>query len=117
MSTEERSQITFGNNGASNPLVIHTSSDLAPAQGALVEGAIKEVFGSEAQVKFQVAPNLVAGIELTANGHKIGWSIADYLTSLESNIDQISKEKGETEPKLKTEPKSKTEPRPEEHGI
>ena len=37
----------------------------------------------ETQVQFETAPDLVSGIELSANGQKVAWSIADYLATLE----------------------------------
>ena len=36
--------------------------------------------------RFEAAPDRICGIELTANGQKIGWSIAEYLTSLDRKV-------------------------------
>ena len=36
---------------------------------------------------------MVCGIELSANGQKVGWSIADYLASLEKGVDELLKGK------------------------
>ena len=47
-----------------------------------IESAVKEAFAPEARVQFETAPELISGIELTANGQKIAWSIADYLATL-----------------------------------
>ena len=38
-------------------------------------------------------PDLISGIELTTNGQKVAWSIADYLASLEKGVDELLKEK------------------------
>jgi F-type H+-transporting ATPase subunit b len=40
---------------------------------------------------------LVSGIELTANGQKVAWSIADYLASLEKDVGELLKEKTQSE--------------------
>jgi F-type H+-transporting ATPase subunit b len=47
---------------------------------------------------------LVGGIELTASGQKVAWSIADYLASMEKSVGDLLKEKDTPEAKLE-EPK------------
>jgi len=44
-------------------------------------------------VQFVTAPDLISGIELTTNGKKIAWSIADYLASMEKGVEELFKEK------------------------
>lgn len=46
---------------------------------------IEEAIGklSKAVIDYEVVPELIAGIELVAEGHKFAWSIADYLSQLE----------------------------------
>jgi F-type H+-transporting ATPase subunit b len=36
---------------------------------------------------------LVSGIELSANGQKVAWSISDYLSSLEKGVGELLKAK------------------------
>jgi F-type H+-transporting ATPase subunit b len=42
-------------------------------------------------VRYETAPDLIGGIELTANGQKVAWSIADYLASMEKDVDELLK--------------------------
>ena len=37
-------------------------------------------------MRFEVERDTLCGIELTANGQKLAWSIADYLKSLEQKV-------------------------------
>ena len=41
---------------------------------------------ADIRVRFEAAPDRICGIELTANGQKVGWSIAEYLTSLDQKV-------------------------------
>ena len=50
-------------------------------------------------MRFETAPDLVSGIELTTNGQKVGWSISDYLASLEKGVGELLKEKDKPAPK------------------
>ncbi len=50
---------------------------------------MNETFAADIRLRFETAPDLVAGIELAAGGVKVGWSIADYLASLEKRVDEL----------------------------
>jgi F-type H+-transporting ATPase subunit b len=95
---------------ATEPALLRSAFDLPVEQRAAIQKALDETFSAEVRVRFQTAPDLVSGIELTTNGQKVAWSIADYLRSLEKGIGELVKEKDKPEPKapLKTEPKPET---------
>ena len=92
---------------ASEPALVRTAFDLPAAQRAAIQNALNETFSAEVHVRFETAPDLVSGVELTTNGQKIAWSIAGYLASLETGVGELLKEKDK--PKLKAAPKSEAE--------
>jgi F-type H+-transporting ATPase subunit b len=47
-----------------------------------METAVRAWLGTEARITFETVPELISGIELTAGGQKIAWSISDFLTTL-----------------------------------
>ena len=55
-------------------------------------------------------PELVNGIELSANGQKVAWSIADYLATLEKSAGELLHQDATPEPVCRT-PKAKPEPK------
>jgi F-type H+-transporting ATPase subunit b len=77
---------------ASEPAHLRSAFDLPAAQRAAIQKALDETFSAEVQVRFETAPDLVSGIELTTNGLKISWSIADYLVSLEKGVGELLKD-------------------------
>ena len=93
---------------------VHSAFDLPPAQKSAIESAVKETFAPDAQVQFETAPELVSGIELSTNGHKVAWSIADYLATLEKSAGELLHKdaKPETKPKAEAKPEPKAEARP-----
>jgi F-type H+-transporting ATPase subunit b len=64
------------------PVVVRTAFEVNQAQRDSTISAVKEVLGPTTDVTLETAPSLIGGMELTANGHKVAWSIADYLHSL-----------------------------------
>src|ERR1035437_8705858 len=100
---------------ASDPVLVRSAFDLPEEQRAAIQNALNETFSAKIRVRFETAPDLVSGIELTANGQKVAWSIADYLASLEKGVEELLKEKDKPEAKPEVEPKpeAKAEPNPE----
>ena len=99
LSGEEKGKLAVALKAAHGGGVVRTTFVLAPAECAAAEGAIKDTLGAEAQVQFLTSPELIGGIEFTANGQKVAWSIADYLTSLDRGVDELLKETAATDTK------------------
>jgi len=100
---------------ASDPAIVRSAFDLPAEQRAAIQNALNETFSAEIHVRFETAPDLISGIELTTNGQKVAWSIADYLASLEKGVDELLKETDKPKPKPedKVEPKSEAKAKPE----
>jgi F-type H+-transporting ATPase subunit b len=93
----------------SEPALIRSAFELPAAQRAAIQNALNETFSANLPIRFETAPDLVSGIELTANGQKAGWSIADYLASLQNGVGELLKAQDKPEPK----PAAEVEPKPE----
>jgi F-type H+-transporting ATPase subunit b len=98
---------------ASEPALVRSAFDLPAEQRAAIQNALNETFSAEIHVRFETAPDLVGGIELSTNGQKVAWSIADYLVSLEKGVGELLKEKDKPEAKAEPKPEVKAEPGPE----
>ena len=94
------------------PTIVRTTFELSAEEQATVQNSINEAFSIDAHLRFETAPDLISGIELTANGQKVAWSIADYLTSLGKSVDELLKQQDTPEPKTapKVEPKKEAAP-------
>jgi len=89
---------------ASEPGVVRSAFELPAPQRAAVQNALNETFSADVRVRFETAPEIVSGIELTVNGHKVGWSIADYLASLERGVVELLSTPAATEPSHQRSP-------------
>jgi F-type H+-transporting ATPase subunit b len=92
---------------STQPARVRSAFDLPPAQRTAIESAVNKTFGAEAHVQFEIAPELVSGIELSTGGQKVAWSIADYLATLEKSVGELLQK--ETEPESKPDAKLKLE--------
>jgi F-type H+-transporting ATPase subunit b len=73
----------------SEPALIRSTFELPAVQQAAIQNALNETFSAEIHIRFETAPDLVSGIELSANGQKVGWTITDYLASLEKGVGDL----------------------------
>jgi F-type H+-transporting ATPase subunit b len=85
--------------------MVRCAFDLPAAQQTAIETAINETFGAKPKIQFQTVPELVSGIELSANGQKVAWSIANYLATLQESADKLLKNDSNVEPKPSLTPK------------
>jgi F-type H+-transporting ATPase subunit b len=85
--------------------VVRSAFDLPAEQKAAIQNALNETFSSEIRIRFETSQAQVCGIELTANGQKISWSIADYLKALDQKVGALLD--------AQSVPESKSVPKPE----
>ena len=89
---------------ASDPARVRSAFDLPAEQRTAIKNALDETFSAEIHVRFETAPELISGIELSTNGQKVAWSIADYLTSLEKGVEGLLKEMDKPDAKVELKP-------------
>jgi F-type H+-transporting ATPase subunit b len=98
---------------------VHSAFDLPAAQKGAIEKAVKETFAPDAQFQFETAPELISGIELSSGGHKVAWSIADYLTTLEKSAGELLHKdvKPEATPDAKSNPEPEAVAKPDPKAV
>jgi F-type H+-transporting ATPase subunit b len=95
---------------APEPAVVRSAFALPAEERAKIQNAVNETFSADIHLRFEIAPDHISGIELTANGQKVAWSIADYLTSLEKGVGELLKQQDKPEPKPAPKPAAEATP-------
>ena len=90
---------------------MRSAFDMPAEQHAAIQKALNETFSADIHVQFETAPELVSGIELSVEGLKVAWNIADYLATLEKSAGELLN--GVAKPESKPDTKSKPEARVE----
>ena len=95
---------------------VRSAFDLSAEQHAAIQTAMNETFSADVHIQFETVPEVISGIELSANGQKVAWSIADYLATLEKSASEMLHKDATPEaeagpkPKLNGKPKGGLEP-------
>ena len=109
----EKKRLADAFDSKTEPLIVRSTFELPAAQRAAIQKAVHETFATQADLHFETAPDLVGGIELSAGGHKLAWSIADYLTSLERGVGELLQSQATPEAVAKAPAKTPAPPAPE----
>ncbi|OWK39777.1 F0F1 ATP synthase subunit B [Fimbriiglobus ruber] len=104
-----KDQLATALKAATRPVPVRSAFDLPPAQQTTIQTALNETFSADIPIQFETVPELVGGIELSASGQKVAWSIGDYLGTLEQNAGALLR----TEEKAEEKPEAKSESKPE----
>jgi len=91
------------------PVMLRSAFKLSVTQREAIKTALEHTFDIAIALKFETREDLICGIEVSANGQKIVWNIADYLQSFEQVVDDLLHEKIQHTTKIKSDSKSQTE--------
>jgi F-type H+-transporting ATPase subunit b len=110
LSGAAKEQLAVALKASPQPARVCSAFDLPAAQRGAIENAIKETFATQAKVQFETAPQVVSGIELSASGQKLAWSIAEYLSTLQKSTAELLLRK---DAKAESQPDARSRPEPE----
>ncbi len=67
---------------------VRTAADWPSKTRDALAAAIEASFGADLKLTFQTAPEILGGVEFSAGGQKVSWSLDGYLSDLEQSIEQ-----------------------------
>ena len=97
LSDKPKARLAGALKSSSEPAIVRSAFDLPADARAAIQKALNETFTADIAFRFERATDLVCGIELSVNGQKVAWSIADFLASLEASLGQLLAGKGNFE--------------------
>jgi F-type H+-transporting ATPase subunit b len=89
MDAKARESLASALAAGSEPAVLRSTFEMAAKERSTIQNALNETFAAEIKIRFETGPGTLCGIELTANGQKLSWSIAEYLAALEQKVDSL----------------------------
>ncbi len=74
---------------AGSSLAVNTAFGLSKEQQERLRSAINRAADTEVNLRFDTSEGLLCGVELRADGRKMGWSIDGYLDGLEERMNEM----------------------------
>jgi len=101
LSAKDQAALLAAFKASTVDLEVSSAFELPPAQRTAIEGALKKILPAKSAIHYETVPKLVSGIEISVNGWRIAWNVADYLGSLEKGIGELVKAPAKVEAKGK----------------
>jgi F-type H+-transporting ATPase subunit b len=86
LNEEKSIQIRKAISGGGNNVIIQSAFSISQQKRAQIEEVLKKQITNGFTIRFLQQPEIVSGIELRVNGHKIAWSLNEYLEALVENL-------------------------------
>lgn len=71
---------------STDPALVRSHYELHAKQQTAIQKAVKTTFSSHVPLRFETAGDGICGIELSAGGQKLAWTIDEYLRDLEHQV-------------------------------
>jgi len=88
LDKEKSAQIRKAISGQGNKVVVQSAFEIANKTQGRIEQALKQQINNGFTIRYDTEPEIVSGIELRVNGHKIAWSFNEYLETLVENLSE-----------------------------
>lgn len=89
LGNPEKNLLSLAIKASSKPVTVRSVFELSAERQRDIKQAVRETLANDAVIEFITDNEHICGIELTTNGHKLSWTISDYLSSLEQSIDKV----------------------------
>ena len=86
LKEEEKIKFAAALANGDKTILVKSAVDLSPTSKAALEKALGEMNKKESKFQYQLAPDLVSGIEIDTGEYNLSWNIQSYLDTLQKNI-------------------------------
>jgi len=97
LDEEAKEALAQALNSTSVATLVRSAFALPAEPQAAIRQALNETFSTDIPLRFEIAPEVIGGIELIANGRKVAWSIAEYLGALEKSVGELLQQPADPE--------------------
>jgi len=95
-SPETQGMIQEYSSSADAIIIIRSAFVISPEHRNKIRQTLRPLLSEDIPLRYETVPEIVAGLEMVIQAHKISWSINNYLTSLEDGFSQALKDAGIT---------------------
>jgi hypothetical protein len=86
MSAKDKDEMGAALKASPEASLVRSAFNLPDEQKAAIQNALNETFSAVIRVRYETDANAISGIELTAQGQKLSWSISSYLDSFDRSL-------------------------------
>jgi F-type H+-transporting ATPase subunit b len=96
LGDDERQAVTASFQQGNRVAVVQTSHELGKDLQQAITNTLQERFVEDLDIHFEQSTDLLCGIALQTNAHKLAWNLRDYFDSLEQELKRTLEEEAAT---------------------
>jgi F-type H+-transporting ATPase subunit b len=85
MSKKTREALATSIKKSGNEVIVRSSFEIPGKMREKITGSLHRQIADGIDIRYEAASELIMGVELKIKGHKIAWSLQDYLDTLEEH--------------------------------
>lgn len=89
MDAKDKDELGAALKASPEASLVRSAFELPAEQKSAIQNALNETFSAEVRVRYEIDPDAISGIELTAHGQKLAWSISSYLHSFDEGLEKL----------------------------
>lgn len=90
LNPDEKTAFVKAFDGSEKPLVVRSAFEIPTPLRTELEEAVTRLTRPNGGFRFELAPELICGTELVADGYKLEWSVPAYLGSLDEELSRVN---------------------------
>ena len=98
MNKKTRETLAASIKESGNEVIVRSSFEIPATMREKITGSLHRQIADGIQIRYEVASELIMGVELKIKGHKIAWSLQDYLDTLEEQALQALEAEAQRKP-------------------
>jgi F-type H+-transporting ATPase subunit b len=98
MSKKTREALATSIKESKNEVIVRSTFEIPAKMREKITGSLHREIADGIQVRYEAASDLIMGVELKIRGHKIAWSLQDYLDTLEEHALQTLETEAQRKP-------------------
>ena len=98
MSKKTREAIATSIKESGNEVIVRSAFEMPAKMREKITGSLRRKIADGIEIRYEAAPELIMGMELKIRGHKISWSLEDYLDTLEEHALQALETEAQRKP-------------------
>ncbi len=89
MSPQTRDLFRSAVTNSANSATVRTRCELPEKQRETLQNALNQTLAGTVRLEFATSPTSLAGLEVSARGQRIAWSVEDFLDALQKSAEHV----------------------------
>jgi len=98
MSKKTREALATSIKESKNEVIVGSAFEIPAKMREKITGSLRRKIADGIEIRYETASDMIMGIELKIRGHKIAWSLQDYLDTLEERALQALETEAQRKP-------------------